>query len=300
MLEAPDPGPPQRQGGQEFALTGADFAAIARLAYQHFGLHLTESKRSLVYSRLARRLRKKGLPDFAAYVVLLNGPEWEAEKLDFLTALTTNTTHFYREAHHFTRLEKEVLPPLIEAARKKRGRVRLWSAASSSGQEPYSMAMSVLRVCPEAASLDIKILATDIDPVIVNKAREAVYLPEEYQSMPADMRAECTQPVPGNYKLSPKVTGLVTFGILNLMDELPFRGPFDAIFCRNVAIYFDKPTQVKVFTKLTHVLRPGGELFIGHSERLSGEVSNYYENSGITSYKRRADAARPKPRSLNV
>nr|WP_235937843.1 protein-glutamate O-methyltransferase CheR [Pseudoroseicyclus tamaricis] len=290
--------PPARRGG-EFELTEADFAAIAQLAYRHFGLYLTESKRSLVYSRLARRLRKHELPDFAAYVALLKGPEWENEKLDFLTALTTNTTHFFREAHHFTRLEKALLPDLIARARK-RGRVRLWSAACSSGQEPYSLAMCIVRHCPEAADLDIKILATDIDPVIIAKAKAATYLPEEYESMPPDMRSECSQPRPGNYQLSSKVTRLVTFGVLNLMDELPFRGPFDAIFCRNVAIYFDKPTQARVWSKLTSVLRPGGELFIGHSERLSGEVSNCYENSGITSYRRVAGAVEPKARSLKT
>ena len=162
------------------------------------------------------------------------------------------------------------------------------------------MAMSVLRACPEAGKLDIKILATDIDPVIIAKAKAATYVAEEWESMPADMRAECSQPRPGQYQLSARVTGLVTFGVLNLMDDLPFRGPFDAIFCRNVAIYFDKPTQAKVWSKLTSVLAPGGELFIGHSERLSGEVSNCYENSGITSYRRRAGAAEPKPRSLNT
>lgn len=277
--------------GRDYPLTDADFAAIARIAHDAFGLALADGKRTLVYSRLARRLRAHGLPDFAAYVALLTGPGWEEERGPFLSALTTNTTHFFREAHHFELLRNRLLPPLIARARAG-GRVRIWSAGCSSGQEPYSIAMTLRDLCPDIGRHDLRILATDIDPDIVARARAATYPADEVTPLPADLRDRHFRPAgkPGRMAIHPDTAALVTFGVLNLIEPLPFRGPFDIIFCRNVVIYFDAGTRDKVWTSFDAVLAAEGALILGHSERLTGPVAGGFQSIGITAYARHPGA----------
>ena len=267
------------------ALTDADFASIARRAYKDFGLHLPPSKRDLVYSRLAKRLRHLGLQDFTAYCSLIESPDGEDERMQMLSALTTNVTHFFREDHHFRLLRDRVLPPLLAAARAGR-RVRLWSAGCSAGQEPYSLAFTVLELCPEAARLDIRILASDVDPDILQRAQDGVYPAEELKAIPAGMRdrfidQDGTSPT---FRISDRARAIVRFAELNLMSEWPMRGPFDVIFCRNVAIYFDKPTQARLWQRFAALTPPGAYLFLGHSERLSGPADAMFRSAGVTAY----------------
>lgn len=284
----------------EILLSDADFAAIAKRAYREFGLHLPSTKKDLVYSRLVKRVRQLGFSDFSSYCALLDSPEGEAEQRELLTALTTNVTHFFREGHHFQTLRDTVLPPLLQAARQGK-RVRIWSAGCSAGQEPYSLAFTVLGLCPEVAKFDVRILATDIDPEILQKAEKGIYPKSELTAIPEPARSKLTQSVEGAgevFSIDQKVRDLVRFGELNLMRDWPMRGQFDIIFCRNVAIYFDKDTQSRLWQRFNNVLVDGGYLFIGHSERVAGPAEQSLQPVGITTYhKIGTDTASDKQRT---
>lgn len=275
------------------SLTDADFARIARIARAEFGLSLSDSKKSLVYSRVVKRLRTLGLERFDVYCALIERPDGAAERIELLSALTTNVTRFFREDHHFTHLQTTVLPGLIDRARNG-GRVRVWSAGCSSGQEPFSLAMTVLRMRGDIGRHNFKILATDIDPVIIAKAQTAIYPDADLDQLPADLR---TVPMveacdtPDHFRIGQRVRDLVTFGVLNLIGDMPLSGPFDVIFCRNVAIYFDRDTQQLVWQRFANLLAPGGHLYIGHSERVSGPGAAHLTGAGITIY-RKHDPAR--------
>jgi chemotaxis protein methyltransferase CheR len=274
--------PPPGRG--EVAFTDADFAQIAAYAYRAFGLSLPESKKDLVYSRLVKRVRHLGLDSFAAYCQRLQGDLGADEHDTLVSALTTNVTHFFREAHHFDLLAEQVLRPRL-AALKQGQRLRIWSAGCSSGMEPYSIAMTVLDLLPEAAQLNIRILATDVDPAILERARAALYSAEETRPIPDRMKATGLLPADaGRHRIAPRVTQMVRFAELNLMQDWPVRGPFDAILCRNVAIYFDKPTQARLWQRFGALLAPGGLLCIGHSERLSGPAEAEFRSVGVTAY----------------
>lgn len=266
--------------------TDTDFAAIARRAHRDFGLHLPESKKDLVYSRLLKRLRHLGLDSFRAYCALIESPEGEGERPRLLSALTTNVTHFMREEHHFRMLRETVLPPLLEACRSGR-RLRLWSAGCSAGQEPYSLAFTLLALCPEAARLDIRILATDVDPEILDRARRGEYRIDELAAIPEPARSQHVDRARDGttFTIGPAPRALVRFGELNLIETWPMRGPFEVIFCRNVAIYFDRQTQEHLWSRFASMLAPGGHLFIGHSERISGDAERMFRNVGVTVYR---------------
>jgi len=270
--------------GGDARFTDADFAVIARRAQADFGLHLPGSKKDLVYSRLAKRLRQLGLHDFRDYCGLLEGPGGAEERVYMLSALTTNVTHFFREAHHFQMLRATVLPPLVKAAREK-GRVRVWSAGCSAGQEPYSLAFTVLDLCPEAPKLDLRILATDVDPEILARAEAGRYPTEEVKALTDSARRQVDLG-PDGFSVGAAARSLVRFGELNLMLDWPMRGTFDIIFCRNVAIYFDKATQARLWHRFSGLLAPGGHLFIGHSERISGPAETVFRSVGVTAYQK--------------
>lgn len=277
----------------EYSFTSADFARIATLIYEQAGISLTESKASLVYSRLAKRLRTLGLPSFAAYCALVASPDGVDERGAMLNSLTTNVTRFYREPHHFDHLRDQVLRPAIPFL-KGGGRMRLWSAACSSGQEPYSMALTVLSVLPDAPNLDIKILATDIDSRILAQGRAGSYPDDLVAPIPAAQRDKWMRRDPTDrhaWEMGDEVRSLVSFKELNLIGTWPVRGPFDAIFCRNVMIYFDDPTQEKICSRFAPLLAPKGRLYIGHSERVSANISSLV-SGGLTVY-RRTEGSRP-------
>lgn len=271
---------------QEYVLTAEDFRRIAEVLYADAGIALTESKADLVYSRLARRLRKLGLETFRDYCGLIQSSDGLDERQAMLAALTTNVTRFFREPHHFDDLRNRVMPILAERARKG-GRVRLWSAACSSGQEPYCMAMTVLETLPEAADLDVRILATDIDPNILAEARRGEYSEDLLaQVPPALLSKSFDRPEGGRRRVADRVRDLVSFRELNLIGDWPMRRKFDVIFCRNVAIYFDEPTQQTLWSRFADVTTDGAMLYIGHSERVSGKAANSFQSSGLTAYRR--------------
>ncbi len=271
----------------EFPFTTADFRAIADLLYAASGIHLADAKATLVYSRIAKRVRKLGLESFRAYCDLLRSDPGHPEHAAMLSALTTNVTRFFREPHHFQHMATDLLPPLIARARSG-GRVRLWSAGCSAGHEPYSMAMTLLEAFPDAARHDIRILATDIDPLVVEHARQGVYNAGDVEPIAPGLRAKFMSKGPGGaWKVTPALSEIISFGALNLMDTWPMPGKFDAIFCRNVAIYFDEPTQTRLFTRFAERLTADGRLYIGHSERsLIGQLTT----AGLTIYRLKSPA----------
>ena len=270
----------------EFVFTAEDFRHIASLLHAHSGIALSEGKAALVYSRLAKRLRVLGLRSFREYCALVEGADGVDERQAMTAALTTNVTRFYREPHHFDDLRDRVMPALARRA-KAGGRVRLWSAACSNGQEPYSMALTVLSVLPEAADLDVRILATDIDPNMVAQGHAGVYSEDLLEPAPATLWRKYFDRADerGAWSAGDQLRRLVSFRELNLIGDWPMRGKFDVIFCRNVVIYFDDATQERVWSRFTPLMTPGATLYIGHSERVSGPASAQLQTCGLTTYK---------------
>ena len=272
----------------EYPLTRRDLAEIAAMIYADAGIYLNETKASLVYSRLSKHIRNLGLKGFRDYCNLVSSPAGAAARKEMLSHLTTNFTRFFRENHHFEHLKTEVLPELLNRARAG-GRVRIWSAASSDGQEPYSIALTVLSMMPNVTDYDFRILATDIDPKILAIARAGAYDVSALETVSPAMRKQYFREteVGGRQKwqIDDRVKKLITYNELNLMAQWPLKGPFDVIFCRNVVIYFDEPTQMKIWSRFAGLLPQGGHLYIGHSERVSGEAKAQFDNIGITTYR---------------
>ena len=250
-------------------LTEAQFNAISSLVKNLAGINLTDAKKELVRARLTKRLRKLGLATFDDYVEYLQGDTTGAELVAMLDVLSTNTTYFFREAKHFEWLRQEVLPRL--AARR---RVRIWSAGCSSGEEPYSIAIVLLEAIPDLADWDAAILATDLSTEVLARARQGIYPASRLREVPPMLLGRhftlvATKPE-RTYRVNDPVRRLVHFARLNLMGQWPMKGPFDVIFCRNVMIYFDRPTRQDLIARFHSILAPGGTLFIGHSESLTG------------------------------
>ncbi len=279
-------------GGREFAFTTQDYRRIAALMYSDAGIDLREAKSELVYSRLAKRLRTLNLRSFHEYCDIVESPDSSDERLEMLSALTTNVTQFFRERPHFDHLERHVLPSLIGQARKG-GKVRIWSAGCSTGQEPYSIALSVLALEPQAHALDIKILATDIDPRVLASGRDGVYPEGALTDVPKGLRARYFAVDPaqrGSYRIADETRKVVSFRTLNLHGDWPMRGCFQVIFCRNVVIYFDEQGQRSLWSRFTSKLGQDGWLYVGHSERVVGPASARLRSAGVTIYQH---AARP-------
>lgn len=274
--------------GREYLFTRADFQRIVRISMDEAGIELTETKEPLVYSRLVKRLRTLGLQNFSQYCDLVSRKDETEERRLLISALTTNTTRFFRENHHFEMLIESILPGLLDRARHG-GRVRIWSAGCSSGEEPYSIAFTVLKACPEIARHDFKILATDIDPQILSLAARGIYSEQVIGGLPPDQKAQFFSPAaPGatDRSVAAAARELITFKELNLIRPWPVKGPFDVVFCRNVAIYFDANTQDVVWRGFASVIETGGHLFIGHSERLSPSVKTVFEIVGMTAFRK--------------
>ncbi len=279
-----------RGGGRlvegEFLFTDDDFRKIAEMLHADAGIALPDTKATLVYSRLAKRLRARGLESFREYCEVVASEEGVDERKRMLAALTTNVTRFFREPHHFEHLKTQVLPPLLEEA-KRGGRVRIWSAGCSTGQEPFSIALTILSLMPDAADRDVRILATDIDPDVVAIGRRAVYPESAMVGMPEGLRKRWMTKVEDAsgpaWQMGEEMRRLVAFRELNLIGNWPMKGPFQAIFCRNVVIYFAEETQSRVWARFKTMLGPGGRLYIGHSERITG-VADSFRSDGLTTY----------------
>lgn len=281
-------GPDEVLASGEYPLTRRDLSEIAAMIYADAGIFLNDTKASLVYSRLSKHIRNLGLSGFREYCALVASSEGAPVRREMLSHLTTNFTRFFRENHHFEHLRDEVLPGLIARA-KSGGRVRIWSAASSDGQEPYSIALTVMSLFPNAVDYDFRILATDIDPKILALARAGAYDENALETVTPAMRKQYFREVlidgRRKFQIDDKVKKLITYNELNLMAQWPFKGQFDVIFCRNVVIYFDEPTQMKIWSRFASLLPEGGHLYIGHSERVTGDAKNVFDNIGITTYR---------------
>lgn len=268
-----------------FTFTAPDFERVRKLIYARAGIKLNDSKQNMVYSRLTRRIRSLGLTSFGAYLDRLEregGAEWQ----EFVNALTTNLTAFYREQHHF--------PMLADLVREGGTSPAIWCSAASTGEEPYSIAMTVADNLPRGGKA--RIVATDIDTNVLATARRGVYPDEAVRPVPPDqLRRHFLRgngPNGGLVRARPALAQMVDFRPLNLLDpNWDVKGPFDAIFCRNVLIYFDKPTQKRVLERMAELLRPGGLLFIGHSENLT-DRRDLYKLRGKTAYERVGAEAR--------
>jgi chemotaxis protein methyltransferase CheR len=249
-------------------MSATEFAKISKLAYEHFGLDLHAGKQSLVSARLSKKIRQLGLRSFQAYYDhVLSDSSGEA-LIAMVDDLTTNHTSFFREPQHFDFLRKTILPQL-----RGRGTIDVWCAACSTGEEPYSIAISIAEELGGANAAEIRILASDISTRVLAKAKRAVYSEERFRGLPMPLlqRSLLRSTGPGEvaYRIKPELRAMVDFKHLNLMENFSSLPVFPVIFCRNIMIYFDKPTQQGLVNRLTAHLEPGGYLLIGHAENLN-------------------------------
>ena len=274
---------PETHRESEFSLSDADFERVRRLIYRRAGISLHEGKRAMVYSRLSRRLRKVGHPSVSSYLQALEqakGALGEQEWQEFVNCLTTNLTSFFREEHHFPLLAAELV--------QRKGRsLRIWCNAASTGEEPYSLAMTVVEALGPKA--DVRILCSDIDTKVLATAERGVYAADARGLDPQRLRQHFqrgTGANSGSIRVKPEVKQLLEFRAFNLMDEQWRLGqPIDVVFCRNVMIYFDHPTQRRVLERMHLAMAPQGLLFAGHSENFSG-AKDLFRLRGKTVYER--------------
>ena len=265
---------------REFSFSPENFRFLASLAQSRTGIVLADHKKDMIYGRLTRRLRALDLNGFDEYCELIQSEAGIDEIDHLINAVTTNLTSFFREPHHFEHLRSEVLSKVTDK------KFRIWSSACSSGMEPYSIAMTMKQAIPELAKWDAKILATDIDTNMLNIGREGEYNLSDIEDIRPEYKAFAQRSTkPGKLNMSGDLKKLITFNQLNLLEGWPMKGPFDAIFCRNVVIYFDKPTKQKLFARMADILKPEGWLYIGHSENLHG-ISDRFELVGRTIYRK--------------
>ncbi len=253
-------------------LSPKQFERVSSLVYRLCGINLKGGKEALVRARLMKRLRALGMKDFSQYLKYLNSEQGKEELFFMVDVITTNKTSFFREPAHFEFLKETILPKF------KNGKLRFWTAACSSGEEPFSLAILLREEIPGLDREDVLILATDISRRMLEKARQAIYGKETLKDLSPDILAKYFIEVasaPAMYRVKDNVRNIVRLAWLNLMDAWPMRGPFNVIFCRNVMIYFDRPTQQRLINRFWDMLEPGGFLFVGHSEGLSAVSHNF-------------------------
>lgn len=277
----------------------AAFDRLASLAHSEAGLAIAPSKAAMVRTRLARRLRVLGVRSYEEYAALVESEAGRSERREMISALTTNVSDFFRESHHFARLQAEVFPALRHRLAQG-GRVRFWSAGCSNGQEPYSLAISFLESGPLPSNADFRILATDIDPKVIAFGRTGRYHERMLTGVSDNLRKTyfipCRQDA-SVFTVSEQLKTLVYFRELNLLNKWPMRGSFDVIFCRNVVIYFDAKTQIRLWHRFAEVLYPEAWLFLGHSERVTENNSHLFANRGVTAYQRCVSSMPSRPSS---
>ncbi len=276
---------PERE--REYGFSDRHFERLRKSVREHTGIHLSDAKRELVYGRLSRRIRKLGLSGFDDYCGLIDNED-ETELTEFMNAITTNLTSFFRESHHFDYVAQSAVPELM----KQNGvgkKIRVWSAGCSTGEEPYSIAITLMEAVPNIESWDVRILATDLDSNVLTKAQAGVYPVERVESLSRTRLRRWFNKGKGEnaglVRVCDDIKSLISFKQLNLMHEWPFRGPFDVLFCRNVVIYFEKSTQRDLFSRYANILQDRGLLFIGHSETLF-KVSDRFKPLGKTIYRK--------------
>lgn len=284
ILEDEDALPRER----EFVFHQTDFERVRGIVYEHAGIQLSDAKRDLVYSRLARRVRALHFNEFSDYIDHVESVS-DGEFTEFLNAITTNLTSFFRERHHFDALRTSILPQLMRARAQSR-RLRIWSAGCSTGEEPYSIAITLREAVPEGVGWDARILATDLDTNVLAHARAGIYNADRIEQLPPPTVRRWFRRGRGEHdgkvRVANELQQLITFNQLNLMESWPLRGKVDVIFCRNVVIYFDKATQAKLFDRFADMLSEDGYLIVGHSETLY-RVTERFELIGQTMYHKR-------------
>jgi chemotaxis protein methyltransferase CheR len=269
---------------REFKMSKKNFTTISEVIYRHAGIVLQDIKQDMVYSRVSRRIRKTGCRGFDDYLMMALNQE-DTEFTHFINAITTNFTSFFRESHHFDFLKNIAIPEWKSNASRKR--LRIWSAGSSTGEEAYSIAMTLSGQIP--SQWDTKILATDLDTNVVAQGQSAVYAVDKVSVINQELVAQYVNKVATDGKecvqVKKTIRDMVSFKPLNLLHYWPMSGQFEMIFCRNVVIYFDKPTQKKLFDRFADILVPGGYLVIGHSESLF-KLSDRFTSIGHTVYRK--------------
>ncbi len=270
---------------KKFTFTKDDFRSIQDKVYKLAGINLEDQKTDLVYSRLTKRLRDLGLTSFQSYLDLVDSPEGAAEIERMLNALTTNLTSFFREAHHFDHLKNTALGESLERQKGAGRRLRLWSSACSTGEEPYSIAMTLMESPIDLGHADVRILATDLNTEVLHQASEGRYSASVMGKCPDACRRYVQMNQDGSGEVKKAIRDLIRFKQLNLLGSWPMKGPFDIIFCRNVLIYFDCETKQRLVNRFVSILRPGGWLYLGHSESTSGNHPKL-ESLGHTIYRK--------------
>ena len=259
------------------------FKKVSQLVYRFSGIKLRAGKEALVRARLMKRLRALGMGSFEEYFKYIESDKRGEELSCMIDVMTTNKTSFFREAGHFNYLREKILPEL------KDQRLRFWSAACSSGEEPFSLAILLMENVPQIKSRDVRILATDISTEMLNKAHRAVYEERTLRDIPRPLLQKYfvrVQKQPHRaYQVKDNISSMVQLAWLNLMDSWPMKGPFNVIFCRNVMIYFDSPTQQNLINRFWELLEPGGYLFVGHSESLS-TISHKFQYMRPATYRK--------------
>jgi chemotaxis protein methyltransferase CheR len=274
---------------REFAYTRSDFAFLRKIAQERTGIVVSDDKFDMFYARLSRRVRKLGLRSFKEYCDLVRNDSDGAELPELVNAITTNLTAFFREGHHFDYLANRVVPEHL-ARYPHAWPLRIWSAGCSTGEEPYSIAITLLESLPSQRAGDAQILATDIDSNVLAKAAEGVYSTERVGGLAPErlrrwfLRGRGANE--GHVRVKPEVRRTVEFDRLNLMEAWRMEPELDLIFCRNVIIYFGKEDKTRLVDRYADCLRPGGYLFIGHSESLF-KISDRFELIGNTAYRKR-------------
>jgi len=274
---------PADRESTEFTFTAEDFRFISGLVHRHSGIVLGPNKESMVYARLSRRLRELGMTHFEDYCDLIQSAEGGAEFLAFSNAMTTNLTRFFREQHHFDYLADVVIEDQRQVSANRR--LRIWSAGCSSGEEPYSIAMTLREAMPDLARWDAKILATDLDTNMIMRGSQGAYPGDSLDDVPAAKRDRYFSQTEAGFKAKESLRELIAFKPLNLLHPWPVKGPFDVIFCRNVMIYFDTPTKTDLVRRFAKLLRPGGWLIVGHSETLLDQKA-LFKLCGRTIYRK--------------
>lgn len=268
------------QDDSRLLIADEEFRLLREFIHLHTGIALSEHKRALVCSRLAKRLRFHGIESYAEYYSLLTqGDPQGYELVAMINCITTNKTDFFREPHHFQFLRDELIPAYLKKPNRERP-MRIWSAAASSGEEAYSIAMTVLEAMPAGNEQNIRILATDIDTDVLSRAQKGIFSSEQAKQIPEALLHRYFLKGHGVHEgkviAKPVLKALIHFNWLNLLDDpWPMRELFDVIMCRNVLIYFDKPTQQKLFLRLGSVLKKDGYLMLGHSEAMHGSIHKF-------------------------
>ena len=279
-------GPGESSGKSNVKLSRDEFERVTALVMSLAGIVIKEHKREMLVARLSRRLRALNFSTVSAYLDFVESPKGEGEIGELINAVTTNLTSFFREGHHFEHFRKEMLEPMAASGQ---GRVRVWSAACSTGEEPYSIAMTAQSANGYNRFSDFKLLATDLDTNVLSKASSGVYAADRVKTIPADMLGRFFRKQgDGDHTVKDEVKSIISFRQLNLLHQWPVKGPFDVIFCRNVLIYFDAPTKRDIVDRLVRLVRPDGTLYLGHSESLLGDHP-LLVSEGKTIYRRRAE-----------